>query len=131
MLDFRRVLERIYDPNAYAARLSRLAAMLDRSGRPTEIVEGDRRRERLTLDFVYNTLSRVPEAREAFWEVFKECRKSNPGALLHIMSFMVLYIHLGPFSRFVIREIDRRIEALDASVPAVGLAAPASAVAMA
>ncbi len=131
LLDFRRVLERIYDPNAYAARLSRLAAMLDRSGRPTEIVEGDRRRERLTLDFVYNALSRVPEAREAFWEVFKECRKSNPGALLHIMSFMVLYIHLGPFSRFVIREIDRRIEALDAAVPAVGLAVPASAVAMA
>jgi hypothetical protein len=125
------VLERVYDPNAYAARLGRLATLLDRSGRPREIAEGDRRRERLTLDFVYGTLSRVPEAREAFWEVFKECRKSNPGALVHIMSLMVLYIHLGPFSRFVIKEIDRRIEALEAATLAVARSASASAVALA
>ena len=41
LLDYRRVLEHIYDPAAYAGRLESLAAMLDRSGRPLELPVGD------------------------------------------------------------------------------------------
>jgi len=67
---------------------------------------------------VHSLLSRVPEAREPFWRVLKKTRSENPGALRIIVTLMTLYTHLGPFSRFVIREIDRRIEALDHSVPA-------------
>jgi len=33
LLDYRRILERVYEPGAYAGRLQRLAAMLDNSGR--------------------------------------------------------------------------------------------------
>jgi radical SAM superfamily enzyme YgiQ (UPF0313 family) len=118
LLDYRRILERVYDPVAYAGRLARLAQMLDNTGRPKELPAGDRRRDYVSLDFVHGVLSRVPEAREAFWNVFKTCRASNPGALRHVMALMTLYIHLGPFSRFVIREIDRRIAAFDSVTPA-------------
>jgi radical SAM superfamily enzyme YgiQ (UPF0313 family) len=113
LLDYRRILERVYDPVAYARRLDRLAAMLDRSGRPAGLVEGGRRRDFASFEFVHRVLSRVPEAREAFWEVLKSCRKTNPSAVPHILALMTLYTHLGPFSRFVISEIDRRIEAMD------------------
>jgi hypothetical protein len=34
--DYRRILELIYDPSAFANRLQRLTGMLDRSGRPRE-----------------------------------------------------------------------------------------------
>jgi len=119
LMDYRRVLERVYDPVAYARRLERLAAMLDCSGRPRELANGDRRRNLASMEFVHKILSHAPEAREAFWKVFKHGRSANPSALRHIMALMTLYIHLGPFSRFVMGEIDRRIEALDDAVALV------------
>src|SRR5579875_9034 len=112
LLDYRRILQRVYDPVAYAGRLTRLAGMLDCSGRPP-LAHGDRRQRLVSLDFVHGVLSRMPEARETFWNVFKNCRANNPGAVRHIMALMTLYVHLGPFSRFVIKEIDRRIAAID------------------
>jgi hypothetical protein len=42
--DYRRILECVYDPVAFAGRLSKLASLLDRSGRPRELPEGDIRR---------------------------------------------------------------------------------------
>jgi hypothetical protein len=117
LLDYRRILDRIYDPTAYAGRLERLSAMFDCSGRPKELPRGDRRREYVSLEFVHGILGRVPEAREVFWNVFRTCRNSNPGALRHIMALMTLYTHLGPFSRFVMGEIDRRVAALDCAAP--------------
>ena len=121
LLDYRRVLERIYDPVAYAGRLERLGEMLDRSGRPAELPVGDRRRDYISLEFVHALLSKVPEAREPFWNVFKSCRAKNPAALRLVLSLMTLYTHLGPFSRFVVSELDRRIEEIDAAA-----ASPAS-----
>lgn len=135
LVDYRRILERIYDPRSYALRLERLVEMLDPSGRPAELAVGDRRREHVSLQFVHSVLSAVPEAREVFWEVFKKCRSQNPGALRQILTLMVLYTHLGPFSRFVVRELDRRIAEMDraaeidAAIPAIAAMDHAAAVA--
>jgi radical SAM superfamily enzyme YgiQ (UPF0313 family) len=117
--DYRRILKRIYDPLAFARRLDRLSAMLDRSGRPADPSVGDERRDLALFEFVRGMLSGVPEAREAFLKVCKNCLSTNPRALRQIVSLMMLYTDLGPFSRFVIKEIDRRIEAIDrAAAPA-------------
>jgi radical SAM superfamily enzyme YgiQ (UPF0313 family) len=129
LLDYRRILERVYDPVAYAGRLERLAAKLDCSGRPTELAEGDRRRDLVSLGFAHRVLSHAPEARDAFWKVLKHCRSTNPGAVRHIMTLMTLYMHLGPFSRFVMREVDRRIAAIDGT-PSAGAASRAETAAV-
>ena len=42
-----------------------------------------------------------------------EVAKTNPGALRYIVMLMALYMHLGPFSKRVIGEIDRRMAELD------------------
>ena len=131
LLDYRRVLERIYDPAAYAGRLESLAAMLDRSGRPLELPVGDRRRDYVSLEFVHALLSRVPEARDPFWNVFKTCRNKNPTALRLIVALMTLYTHLGPFSRFVIGEIDRRIAGIDAAARPAGTSVQSNVAALA
>jgi hypothetical protein len=55
----------------------------------------------------------LPEAREPFWIAFVEVTKTNPNALRYIVMLMALYMHLGPFSKNVIGEIDRRIAQLD------------------
>lgn len=113
LTDYRNVLARIYHPDAYADRLNRLAAMLDRSGRPRNLPEGDRRRMLASIETLHRILGQAPEAREAFWNTFTHCAQSNPAALRYVVMLMALYLHLGPFSRQVIGKIDRRIAELD------------------
>ena len=44
------------------------------------------------------------------------CARENPNATRIIVGLMAMYLHLGPFSRRVIAEIDRRIDA-DVAAP--------------
>ena len=112
LLDYRRVLERVYEPSAFAGRLERLAGMLDRSGRPRDLPAGDKR-PRASLGMVHEIISRLPEARQPFWQTFVKCGKSNPAALRYIVMLMAFYLHLGPFARKVIATIDVRLAELD------------------
>jgi hypothetical protein len=87
--------------------------MLDRSDRRRDLPEGDVRRRLGGIDGVHKIMRALPEVREPFWKTFVEVAKTNPGALRYIVMLMALYMHLGPFSKRVIGEIDRRIAELD------------------
>ena len=106
----------IYGATAYAERLSRLAVMLDRSDRRRDLPDGDMRK-RFGIDIVHKIMRTLPEVREPFWKTFVEVARTNPGALRYIVMLMALYLHLGPFSKRVISEIDRRIAELDVAAP--------------
>jgi hypothetical protein len=109
--DYKRVLDIIYQPVAYAARLKRLASLLDRSGSHRSVPSGDLRGSIGAMELVHRIVSALPETRELFWQVFTTCARENPNATRIIVGLMALYLHLGPFSRRVIAEIDRRIAA--------------------
>ena len=109
--DYRRVLDTIYQPAAYAARLQRLASLLDRSASHRSVPIGDLRGSVGAMELVHRIVSALPETREPFWRVFTTCARENPNATRIIVGLMALYLHLGPFSRRVIAEIDRRIAA--------------------
>jgi radical SAM superfamily enzyme YgiQ (UPF0313 family) len=117
LLDYRRILERVYDPSAFADRLQKLAAILDRSGRPRDLPEGDIRRKASALEMVHKIITRLPEARAPFWQTFVACAKSNPSALRYIVTLMGFYLHLGPFARQVIAAIDARLMELGCTPP--------------
>ncbi len=119
LVDYKAVLEHVFCPTAYAGRLSRLAVMLDRSDRRRDLPDGDMRKRLGGIDSVHKVMRTLPEVREPFWKVFVEVAKTNPGALRYIVILMALYMHLGPFSKRVISEIDRRIAELD-DMPLVG-----------
>ena len=119
LTDYKNILERVYDPAAYAGRLTRLAALMDRSGRRAEPAENNVHGRLASIETVYRIINAVPGTREVFWQTFVKCAKSNPAALRYIVMLMAMYIHLGPFSRRVIAEIDRRIAAEDAAAPAM------------
>ena len=70
-------------------------------------------RKKHGVDLLYQIINRIPEAREPFWRTFVEVGKKNPNALRPIVTMMAIYLHLGPFSKHVISEIDRRIRELD------------------
>lgn len=111
--DYRRILERIYDPPAFANRLQRLTGMLDRSGRPRDLPKGDMRLKVASTEMVHKIIGRLPDAREQFWQAFVNCAKSNPAALRYIVILMAFYLHLGPFASKVIAAIDARLAELD------------------
>jgi uncharacterized protein DUF4070 len=117
LADYKAVLGQVYSPAAYAGRLSRLAAMLDRSDRRRDLPDGDVRKKVGGIDSVHKIMRALPEVREPFWKTFVEVAKTNPGALRYIVMLMALYMHLGPFSKRVISEIDRRIAELDGMPP--------------
>jgi len=117
LVDYKSVLQRVFDPAAYAGRLARLSALLDRSDRPRELPDGDVRKKLGGIDTVYKIMQTLPEVREPFWKTFVEVAKTNPGALRYVVIHMALYMHLGPFSKHVVREIDRRIAELDDTAP--------------
>jgi radical SAM superfamily enzyme YgiQ (UPF0313 family) len=119
LTDYKHILERVFDPVAYAGRLDRLASLLDRSGRRRELPEGDVRRKMGSIDMVYRIINAVPGVREPFWQTFVNCAKTNPAALRYIVMMMAFYIHLGPFAQRVIAEIDRRIAAEGIEMPIV------------
>ncbi len=122
LLDYRRVLEKIYDPVVYAGRLDRLASMLNRKGRLNKGHEGDSQNSLAWLETVNRVINAVPETRDIFWKTFINCARTNPDAVRYIMRMIAIYMHLGPFARKVIAQIDRRIAELDEMQPNVPVA---------
>ena len=118
LTDYKRILEQVFDPIAYASRLSRLALVLARTDRHRELPEGDSRRRYDSIDTVHRIINAVRGTRDVFWQTLVRCTKSNPAALRYIIMQMALYLHLGPFSRYVIAETNRRIAELDDEAPA-------------
>ena len=111
--DFRRVLATEYTPEAYFGRVDRLVSLLDCSDRRREMAKGDVRAKIGTVNIVQDILRRMPEHREIFWRTFTNCMKNNPGALRAVVILMGFYLHIGPYTRFAINEIDEQIAALE------------------
>jgi radical SAM superfamily enzyme YgiQ (UPF0313 family) len=127
LVDYKTVLGQVFSPAAYAGRLSRLASMLDRSDRRRELPDGDPRKRLGGIDSMHRIMRALPEVREPFWKTFVEVAKTNPAALRYIVILMALYLHLGPFSKHVISEIDRRIAELDGKHPVTATGSSARA----
>jgi hypothetical protein len=122
LADYREILERIYDPAHYFARVRRMARMLDRPvldlsrrpGRPAARIAGFSARDlRLLARLILRLAFRQPRALVHFLKAFHECAAYNRRALQHVGIVAALYLHAGAFSRYVISMVDRQIAAID------------------
>ena len=113
LLDYKRVLEKIYDPIAFAGRLRRLSDLLDNSGRKRQTRADDARRRFGASEILHRIIANLPEPRDLFWQTFSQCLTTNPRSARWIVALMALYIHLGPFSRYVIGQIEKKIEEIE------------------
>jgi len=120
LLDYKNVLERVFDPVTYAKRLDRMISMLDRSGRPQELHRDDLRGKFGSMEKVHRIMSGLP-AREVFWKTLTFSVKNKPAVMNSLLMLMAVYLHLGPYSRYAIGAAERRLAALDGPdlVPAV------------
>jgi len=116
LMDYRRILERIYHPAAYAGRIDRLMTMLDRSRQRQELPVGDLRLKVRALETVHRVVAAIPEAHDPFWRTFLDCAKRNSSSARIAVALIAGYAHLGPFSRRVIDAIDGRLAALEGQI---------------
>jgi radical SAM superfamily enzyme YgiQ (UPF0313 family) len=114
LADYVHVLERIYDPAAYAGRLLRLTKMLDNSGRKQQRTRAEHSRHKLgSLEIVHRIMTNLPEPRDMFRRTLTQCMASNPASIRWIVAMMALYLHVGPYSRDVIGRIEAMATALE------------------
>lgn len=130
--DYRTILARIYRPAAYYGRLREVMRQLDRP-------ELDRSASRdapvprlftiplsdfgLLWRLVWRIALRQPAALWPFCRAFCECAWNNPRAVDYVGMLAAVYLHLGPFSRFVIAALDRQIAEIDSGTWQTPLAA--------
>ena len=106
LADYKRVLERIDDPVAYAGLRQRLAKMLDNSNRKQQTRAQASRRKFSSLEMIHRIITNLPEPRDIFRRTLTQCMSTNPNSARWIVALMALYLHLGPFSRVVIAQIN-------------------------
>ena len=116
LMDYRRILESVYHPAAYASRVDRLMTMLDRSRQRHELPVGDLRAKVRALETVHRVVTAIPEAHDPFWRTFLGCAKRDSSSARIAVAMIAAYAHLGPFSRRVIEAIDCRLAALDEQI---------------
>jgi radical SAM superfamily enzyme YgiQ (UPF0313 family) len=132
LADYRQILQRIYAPAAYYARVQTMAGLIDRpvlakGAQPAQAQIGGIpvRDLKLLWRLLWRIALRQPRVLRHFWRSLYRCARENPRALDCVGMLAALYLHFGPFSRFVIAALDRQIAALDAGewAPPAGRAA--------
>ncbi|WP_375308794.1 B12-binding domain-containing radical SAM protein [Bradyrhizobium sp. A11] len=113
LTDYKRVLEHIYSPAAYAGRIERLMTLLDRSRQRSELTEGDIRSKLGAMETVHKVVTALPEARGPLWQAFMNCAKRDTSSARIAVQMIAAYAHLGPYSRKVIAAIDTRLAAIE------------------
>jgi radical SAM superfamily enzyme YgiQ (UPF0313 family) len=113
LADYKYILERIYDPFAYAGRLQRLAKLLNNSNRKQRTSSHHARRRLSSLEAMHRIISNLPEPHDVFRRTLAECISINPNSARWIVALMALYLHLGPFSRVAISRIDNIMAGLE------------------
>jgi radical SAM superfamily enzyme YgiQ (UPF0313 family) len=119
--DYRQVISDIYRPRAYFDRVRTLALRLGRdrrdsgqkaSGGTAKSEPIDRRRLVALMRLMFHLTVRRPNLARLFWRNVIDTLRHNPAALEQAPMCMALYLHLGSFSRYVLRQLDRQIAEL-------------------
>lgn len=108
--DYRRVLNEVYDPAAYAERLRRLVGLLGTSHENRRTRAEASKGKLGSLETVHRILSNLSGAQDVFKRAIIECASKNPQWARTIVMLTAFYLHLGPFSQHVIRQIEQRLD---------------------
>ena len=111
--DHREILRRIYDPDAYCARVIRAATKLNLDG-PSGRISYTRLRSDLKkfARILWNVNRGYADFRGRFWRTLLAVVRKNPRAIKPALIMLAFYIHLGTFSKTLIKQTDDQIEAL-------------------
>ena len=115
MRDFQTVVDKIYAPQAFFARLTRVAQALRKP--PLNRGPGDPEQTRKDVRLLRSLVLRLclgrPSMAIPFWKLFVWTLRNNPAALEPIMMNVMIYMHVGPFSRHVVAEAAWQIASMN------------------
>jgi hypothetical protein len=124
LLDYRTILDRVYRPAAYYARVRTVVRMLDRPAldrsaskdAPRPLFGMPVRDIALLWRLTCRIAVRQPRALWHFGKVFYECATKNPRTIGYVGMLAAFYLHLRPFSRFVVSVVDQQIAEIDSGI---------------
>ena len=114
LADYGAVLRHIFAPENYFSRVRSMGLALKPSEHTAKRSLMELRREfgavcRLAWCMTFTR----PALRPYFWKTVFTCGRHNVGSLVGVLTMSAYYLHLGDFSKLVIKEVDERVEALD------------------
>jgi len=104
--DCKDIVETVYAPAAYFSRIRQVGLLLDYSRHTNPYPLGRNLRE---LAAAFWRLTRTRDVAWHFWRTVINCAMHNPTALRSVIKMSALYLHLGPFSQYVAKSLDRQI----------------------
>jgi hypothetical protein len=107
--DYLQVIETVYTPRAYFDRVSKVSRMLDSSHRRFRQPFWHRRRELRGFFRMARKLGFRKETRGPFWRTLVASAWANPRSLRYTGALIALYLHFGPFSKYVAERIRQAI----------------------
>jgi radical SAM superfamily enzyme YgiQ (UPF0313 family) len=107
MRDCQAVIRQIYDAPSYFGRVRRLARALNCHGPRTrmpirrDLYEASR--------LVWHAMVRDATMRTEVWKTVVDCLWHNPRSLRAVAKLSLVYLHLGPFSRYAVNALEQHI----------------------
>ncbi|MGE3915749.1 MAG: B12-binding domain-containing radical SAM protein [Hyphomicrobiaceae bacterium] len=128
--DFIGLLESLYEPEAYFARVRRAVLPMRRIRLPLGVMAREAWQE---IDRFFRILWHVtvrrPEMRAPVWRLVVACALRNPKALRNVMVMVVFYLYLPGIARIWIAEAERQLALIEQGQwhpPAAAAAVPVS-----
>jgi radical SAM superfamily enzyme YgiQ (UPF0313 family) len=119
LADLQRVLDKVYDPKIFFGRVARVGVAL---GKPSAALPPTALEQIKALGRLLGRVLRRREMLAPLGKAFGICLLKNPASVGFVLTMAAFYLHLGPFSRVVTRELQDLIDAddtaLDDLVPA-------------
>jgi hypothetical protein len=114
--DFHRVVDEIYRPEAYFARVQHVAEALDCSKKRLRLSLWHHLRDMRGLARIVWRQGVKAPYRRLFWGNLFSLLRRNPRGLRYGINLMAFFLHFGPFSRYVVQRIEETVAAEEARV---------------
>ena len=113
--DFSEVLDRLYEPDGYFARVRRAVLPMQRVNLPARVLLREAWRELPKFFAIMReiTLHR-PDMRWHAWRLVVECAIRNPAALRNVIVMTVFYFYLAPLSKLWSAATREQVAAIEA-----------------
>ena len=132
LADYRYVLDRIYEPAAFFARVRRSGRELRLPKHKKKLFPSAAARDaRSVVRLFWWLVFRQREVLAPFGAALIDCLLHNPASVRPLITQTVMYLYVGPFSRQVVASVDRQLAATATDGPQrqperLGVALPAA-----
>ncbi|MCE9584346.1 MAG: B12-binding domain-containing radical SAM protein [Planctomycetes bacterium] len=126
--DYLKVIQVTYAPAAYFGRVRKVAKMMDSSKRRYKPSAHQLWKETKAFFKMVWKLGLKPSTGYQFFRTFLGTLLTNPSSIRYVGSLCALYIHFGPFSRFIVDRIGKSIAIAEQEDRVKGVPKPAPVV---